>query len=93
MVKAETKAVTEVVRAKNKYAKATKGGTNRGTDAAERAIKRLDVANSAVTVARKNTVRTQMTKAAVRSPAGDVVKGATQNGITDKIKDFFGIGN
>lgn len=33
-----------------------------------------------------------MTKAAVSSPAGDVVKGGTQNTITDKIKVFFGIG-
>ena len=91
MIKAETKAVTEVARATNKYAKATKGGTNKATNAAKRAIARLDVANSAATVARKNTVRTQMMKAAVRSPAGDVVKGGTQNTIADKIKDLFGI--
>ncbi len=92
MVKAETKAVAELANATIKYAKATKGGTNTATNAAKRAITRLDVANSAATLARKNTVRSQMIKSAVRSPAGDVVKGGTQNTMTDKIKDFFGIG-
>ncbi|ELM3645170.1 hypothetical protein [Flavobacterium psychrophilum] len=92
IIKAETKAVTEVARAANKYAKATKGGTSTATNAAKRAIKRLDVANSAATTARKNTVRTQMTETAIGSPVGDVVKNGTQNTVTDKIKEFFGIG-
>lgn len=93
MIKAETKAVKEVVRAGNKYAKATKGGTKFTSDAAKRAVKRLDVANSAATFARKKTVRAQMTKDALNSPVGGAVKGASQNTLTDKIKDFFGIGD
>ncbi|MDQ6531927.1 RHS repeat-associated core domain-containing protein [Flavobacterium sp. LHD-85] len=93
MIKAETKAVKEVVRAENKFIKATKGGTKFTSDASKRAVKRLDVANSAATVARKKTVRAQMIKGTIDSPVGGAAKGAAQNTMTDKIKDFFGIGN
>ena len=92
VIKAETKAVKSVVYATNKFNKATNGGRNLTGDASKKAIKKLDIATSTANAARKNTVRAQMIKGGLGSPAGTAVNEAAQNTVIDRVKEFFGIG-
>lgn len=89
-VKAETKAVKQLVKATNKFNKITDGGRKTGVKALI-AKETLDAAKGATNAARKKTVKAQMTKAAVTGPSGTMVNGATRNRITDKVKEGLGI--
>ena len=91
IIKEETKAVKQVVKMTNNFNKATNGGRNFTSDAAKKATKNLNIANTVATEARKKTVRAQMTKAAIKSPAGNIVNEGAQNTIIDNVKEFFGI--
>jgi len=84
-IKAETKAVKQLVKANNKFNKVTDGGRKTGVKALI-AKQTVDAAKGTATAARKKTVKAQMVKTAVKGPVGTMANGAVRNMVTDKAK-------